>query len=400
MNRTVIFLDETAEIGGAEVNILMLAPRLAALGWQPRVLLPGPGPLAERLRALHIPVDYLPRPPLFSSSFYLGQRRKVANPLALLANMLIGLIWVFRLARFLRRSRPAVVQTVSMWAHAFGGLAARLAGCPVIWHFQGVVAPRAGLGLYRALLRLCARSIPQRIICISDLVAAQFGDDARLAAKLDLLWNSIDLEQFAQRDGQSSAAPACFTIGTAARLTPWKGQEVALRAAHELKHLGIPFRWRFAGEETLGSSGYRAHLLQLIQSLGLEDRIELVGWLGDMPGFYRSLDVLVHVPLQPEPFGLVLGEALAAGLPIVASSGGADHILRSAGAAFVPAGDSAAVARQLAALYTSPAERAQLGARARQVAERSFGAQRYAEQWSQVYWRVLPGARPSLPDVV
>ena len=138
----------------------------------------------------------------------------------------------------------------------------------------------------------------------------------------------------------------------------------------------------------------------MIQSLGLEDRIELVGWLGDMPGFYRSLDVLVHVPLQPEPFGLVLGEALAAGLPIVASSGGADHILRSAGAAFVPAGDSAAVARQLAALYTSPAERAQLGARARQVAERSFGAQRYAEQWSQVYWRVLPGARPSLPDVV
>ena len=98
MSRVVVFLDETAEIGGAEVNILMVAPRLAALGWQPRVIVPGPGPLAERLRALHIPVDYVPRPRLFSSSFYIGQRHKFANPLALPANMLLGLIWVARLA--------------------------------------------------------------------------------------------------------------------------------------------------------------------------------------------------------------------------------------------------------------------------------------------------------------
>ena len=398
MSRVVVFLDETAEIGGAEVNILMVAPRLAALGWQPRVIVPGPGPLAERLRALHIPVDYVPRPRLFSSSFYIGQRHKFANPLALPANMLLGLIWVARLALFLRRTRPALVQTVSMWAHAFGGLAARLAGCPLIWHVQGVVGARAGLGLYRALLRLCARAIPQRILCISELVAAQFQGDARLAAKIGLLWNTIDLDQFALGAAASAGPPHPFTIGTAARLTPWKGQEVALAAARELKHLGIPFRWRFAGEEALGSSGYRAHLLQLIHRLGLDAEIELVGWVGDMPGFYRSLDVLVHVPLAPEPFGLVLGEALAAGLPIVASPGGADAILRGAGTLFAPAGDAMAVAAHLAALYVSPAERAQLGARARAVAERAFSTQRYAEQLGQVYWQVIAGAYSSLPD--
>ncbi|MBK9713257.1 MAG: glycosyltransferase family 4 protein [Kouleothrix sp.] len=384
--RRAVFVDETAEIGGAEINLLMVTPRLNEYGWEPIVALPRRGRLAERLRERGVAVELVARPVLLSSSFYVAHRHKLPNPLALPLNALLGLIWMLQLARFFRRARPDVVQTVSMWAHAFAAPAARMAGCAVVWHFQGIVSPRAGFGLYRALVLAWARLVPDRIICISEVVADQFRDDPRVASKLCVLWNTVDIVEN-HPAGQASAAAAArpFTIGTAARLTPWKGQEIALRAARELKRRGVPFRWRFAGEEALGASGYRRHLLDLIRDWDLAPEVDLAGWVADMPAFYQSLDALAHVPTEPEPFGLVLAEALAAGLPVIATPGGADRVVEAGGGVLVPPGDAHALAAALAALHAQPAALAARRSQARRAAEQLFDTRRYAAQLAAIF---------------
>jgi glycosyltransferase involved in cell wall biosynthesis len=387
MSYRVVFVDETSNIGGAEMNLIMVAPSLAADRWTPLVLMPRPGRLSARLQELGVAVDYVAQPPLISSSFYLGHRYKIPNPLALLINLFQGALWVARLCRFFRRSQPVVVHTVSMWSHAFAGLAARLAGYPVAWHFQDIVSHRSGFGLYRQLVLLWARYIPNRIICISDLVADQFRANARISGKVHVLWNTIDTTKYFSSDplaSHSTARP--FTIGTVARLTPWKGHEVALAAALMLKSQGIAFRWLFAGEEALGAPGYRSRLLDLICTHGLEAEVELVGWLADMPAFYRSLDALVHVPTEPEPFGLVLAEGLAAGLPVIASAGGgADHLVELAGGMLVPARQPGPVAAALIALQSQPDELERRKLRARQFAEQQFGVGTYTQQLIGIY---------------
>ncbi len=92
MNRQIFFIDETANIGGAEINLLVLLPELKKEGWEPHVALPQNGPLAVSMREKNIPVHIIPGAPKYSVSFYMREA-KVPNPLALVANALLGIVW-------------------------------------------------------------------------------------------------------------------------------------------------------------------------------------------------------------------------------------------------------------------------------------------------------------------
>jgi glycosyltransferase involved in cell wall biosynthesis len=277
---------------------------------------------------------------------------------------------------------------VSLWSHALAGVAGRALGCPVVWHFQDLIDPAAGLGLYRRLLLGWAARWPSRILCVSEAVAAQFRASPPAWARTQVLWNTVDLARFTPRSDSADLGRAgCpLIIGTAARLTPWKGQEVALRTARLLKAQGVPFHWYFAGSEDLGSRGYQQYLAGLTRQWDLETEVTWLGWVGDMPTFYQQLDVLVHLPVEPDPWGLILTEAMAAGLLIIAAaSGAAQQLVPAAGGELVPPNAPEAAAAQLvAAARNHPLTRAR-GRRARCYAESTFSVERYTEQLVQVY---------------
>jgi glycosyltransferase involved in cell wall biosynthesis len=315
------------------------------------------------------------------------QSRKVPNPFALAIDSFPAAIWVMRLYRFFNHYKPTIVHTASMWSHILAGMAARLAGYPVVWHFQDIVSPESGWGIYRELVILWAKYIPSRIVCVSEKVAEQFQHSNDISNKVDVLWNIVDMNRFvANTRTHTYDHISPLTIGTVARLTPWKGHEVALRSAHLLKQSLLPFRWLFAGDEALGSREYRAHLLDLVHKWDLEKNIEFVGWVEDMPSFYSSLDVLVHLPVEPDPCPLVLAEAIASGLPIVlASGGGADEMVKSSGGILVPPNNPDTVADILATFYKSPDELTRIGKLARKYAEQAFSAETYIRQLTDIY---------------
>ena len=110
-----------------------------------------------------------------------------------------------------------------------------------------------------------------------------------------------------------------------AHLTPWKGHEDFLRIARIISDAIPQARFLVAGGaiyETEGHRGYAESLRRRAAELELADRVTFLGTRDDVPKILASLDVLVHCPTAPEPYGRVVIEGMAAQRPVVASNAG------------------------------------------------------------------------------
>ena len=140
---------------------------------------------------------------------------------------------------------------------------------------------------------------------------------ANLGAPINKLVNfpyCVDLEHFAPR--RSSGSSERVVLGTCARLHRIKGLDLAIRAIARLVGSGVTgFHYRIAG-----AGPEELALRSLTAGLGMSDYVDFCGWIQpeDLPNFYHSLDAYLH-PARFEPYGVSVIEALACGLPVLAS---------------------------------------------------------------------------------
>jgi glycosyltransferase involved in cell wall biosynthesis len=389
MGKSVTFINETGKWGGGEAVLSMLAKGLHRRGWEVEVFLPEEGKLSQVLKYDNIHYTFIPGAPKLSTSFYLNYSQKLPNPLAFAGNTITGIIWKNKIIKNLELNRPSLVHTTSLWAHAWGGKAAKEMGIPVIAHIQDLVRPTSGFSFYRKIFINWATRIPDQIVCISPLVREQF-NEIRFKNQPKVILNSIDTHFFKPLDRVSEVSKDSIVIGTTARITYWKGHVECLQAARELKMAGIGFSWIFAGDTALGSEKYYAYLLSLVNQWELNDVIHFDGWIKNMPDFYQKLDVLVHIPNEPEPFGLAIAEGMACGLPVITSrGGGTQNLIETGGGILVSPGDYQQVARELMILAKNPEERKNRSVLARKLATDTFDLDKTIDQWLQVYDHVM-----------
>lgn len=132
-------------------------------------------------------------------------------------------------------------------------------------------------------------------------------------------------------------------IGASARFSDLKGLDIFIKALEILKQKGIAFRAKIAGD-----GKQKKQYLQLINQLGLNDDITLLGWVDDTDSFYESLDVFCHPSLK-ESFGMVVVESMMHSLPMVLTkiSGPEEIVGDSESAIMVPPSDPIALAEGL-----------------------------------------------------
>ena len=171
--------------------------------------------------------------------------------------------------------------------------------------------------------------------------------------RLELIHYGIDLGAIRQRSGSGAALRTRYgwgerpLIGIVARLQPWKGQELFLRAAAQIAVTCPEARFAVIGGAILGWEGdYPQQLQTLAQSLGIGDRVVFSGHQRDVYPWFDALDVAVTAS-EGEPFGLVTVEALALGKPVVGvrSAGTAEIIQDGVSGLLVPPGNATAMAR-------------------------------------------------------
>jgi len=175
-----------------------------------------------------------------------------------------------------------------------------------------------------------------------------------------------------------------------AHLTPWKGHVDFLSIAMSVTSSLPTARFLIAGGaiyETAGHTGYADALMRRTVDLGLGGRVLFLGAREDIPDILASLDVLVHCPTAPEPFGRGVAEAMAVGRPVVAArAGGTQEIVEhDVTGVLVTAGDVRGFSTAVLRLLRDPELRERLGLAARLRAESMFQVDAHAQQVIDAY---------------
>lgn len=374
----VVYLDHCARLSGGELALLHLLP---ALDVEAHVILAEPGPLVAELRAAGISVEVCP---IEAAVGTLG--RELVQPGRLpLSALAQTATHVARLAVRLRRLEPDVVHTNSLKSALYGGAAARLAAVPVVWHVRDRISDDYLPAAAARIVRACARVLPAAIIANSKHTLATLGEagagGVSIASPLG----------FPPSQSPRPSRNEPLRVGIVGRLDPWKGQHVFLDAFAKAFPSG-PEEAVVIGASLFGTHEYAADLERQAAALGLTGRVDFRGFRNDIQDELRRLDVLVHASTIPEPFGQVVVEGLAVGLPVLAANAGGPAEVVEAGITglLYPPGDVDALALALQRLAADPALRRRLGEAGRRRAS-DFTADRIAEEILAVYRRVLPG---------
>lgn len=365
------------DTGGAEHALLRLARRCNERGLAQRVfaLLPG-GALAPDYQSAGL------------SPLALDLRRAPLRS-------------VTRLVRALRAWRPDVVQTWMYHADVVGGVAARWAGCPVVWGVRqtaiGEVATSASVAwMYRAARALSAH-VPSAVVFNAQ---AAF-DSHRLFgfrhATSHVIPNGLDTQALAGAGADRHAlrrelgiASDAVLVGHLGRFTPEKDHPTLLRAfaAAALARPGLHLV--AAGRGVNDGNPAIAHQLQ---ACGLVSRVHLLGERGDPARVLAGLDLFV-LSSRHEGFPNALLEAMALGLPCITTDCGDAPRLAGGAAQVVARGDDRALARAIGTLADlRPAQRQRLGAAGAARVARHFSLDAMCDGFESV-WRGVAHGHP------
>jgi len=381
MNR-LFFVITGLGLGGAETQVVQLAIRLKSRGWEVGVVsLTPPGILAKELEANGIPV------------ISLGIRRRFPDPRSL-----------FRLVRIIRLKKPTILHAHMVHANLLARLARPLAPVPVLIctaHSTYEVSNRA-----RRLREVTWREKTYWLtdfLCDLTTQVSQAGLERYLAVravpsqKIRLVHNGIDIQRFRfsaserERIRAELGGGGAFVWLAVGRLEPQKDYPTLLQAFAQLGR-NDSVLW-IAGEGRL-----REELENLVRALGLEGRVRLLGKRDDIPALMSAADAFVLSSMF-EGFPLVIIEAMACELPVVATdSGGPREIVEDGQTGFlVPPKDPDALAQAMLRLMNLPeTERRKMGKLGREKVVAKYSLDCIVDQWEALYTEFLKrnGTRP------
>lgn len=375
----LLFLNAVAAIGGAErVLLTMLATLRSSDPTLDLVLVVGTeGALVDAAHKLGVEVICLPLPPLVNSLGDSGLKKRAGflPTLELLLKITQAvpafLSYLRKLRRTVKAIQPDLIHSNSIKTHIAIALLRQI-NVPVVWHIHDFYRSRP---LVAKILRWIHHSATGAI-AISNAVAKD-AETVLPSLPIHVIYNAIDVDYFVPKPIQHSES---VKIGLVATFARWKGHDIFLEAAAQvIQAIGnSQVQFYIVGEPIYKTQGSQFSLEELqarAKELHLSSTIEFLGFQSDIASVYHNLDIVVHASTQPEPFGLVIVEAMACGKSvIVAQAGGAAELFTHGWDAIgVQPGDSQQLAQAIIALIQDPQKRYRLGQNARHTVTQRYG---------------------------
>ena len=397
------FLSTSGHLGGAEASLrdVLASLRQARPAWTLALVVPRDGRLASEARRLGVETVVLPFPPALARFGEHGSASGGARVAARLAHAALATPgYLIRLRATLRAQRADVIHANGLKAHLLAA-AAKPAGTTLLWHMHDYLQSRPLSA--RLLGRLANRC--DAVLANSESVAVDVRGVLGNRVTVSTMYNGIDLDRFSPEGptldldelaGLPAAAEGVVRVGLVAVMARWKGHDLFLEALARLPSdsavrgyiVGGPIYDTEASQRRLEELRARAGVL------GLEDRVGFTGFADAPERAMRALDVVVHASTEPEPFGLVIAEAMACGRAVIASrAGGAAGIVEEGvdGLSFSP-GDADQLASAIARLAADRDERRRMGDAAGRRAVR-FDRRRLADTLVPLYERLAGPSR-------
>jgi glycosyltransferase involved in cell wall biosynthesis len=368
--RSLLVVD-SLEVGGAERHVVGLAVALRRKGHEVAVACSASGELSDPLDGANVPVR-----PLLDQ---LVERR-------------VSVVYARGLRRLVRERRFDLVHAHVYASAAASALATVGTGVPLVVteHTEGAWQGR--------LARLVSRFIyrrARRVIAVSSSIRGRLiGRDGVPPEKISVIPNAVIPAPDTSLDASGTLPDEWYgepLIGTVARLQPEKGVANFLKAAARASVSCPSARFLVVGDGPL-----REELLRLADRLGLRERVRFLGHRADARALIGLLDVIV-VPSLTEGTPLIVLEAMAAGVPLVASAVGGipDQVRHDGEGLVIPPNDTAALGDALLELLQDPDRARSLGEAGRRRADSEFAHAAMVRKIETVYHAALGEGPPA-----
>ncbi len=378
----ILHVDHSSIVGGAERSILELARSQRLAGHDAIVAVGRAGAFTELLSEARIPVVRL------------GWSRRYAGAAAdskrtdAIAAVAAGLFAAIQLRQAIRRYKPDVVHAHTRKAQLVTTLACLGSDVPVLFHLRDDVPARSILR--NAVGRAVRRA--DHAVALSVWLAEHYRARRMVprSGQIDIVPSGVDATALRGLPTPWLDGKPIAVVGFVGQLAAWKAPHLLVEAAERLSDLPNVRYTIIGGAWFQASEGsYEQWLRQRVAASTARSRIEMPGTLSPLEAF-RSIDILVHTSVEPEPFGRVIVEAMASRRPVVAFRYGAPgELLDATTGVLVDPRDGDALA---AGIRIVLADRAAARARADAAADisRKFAPETVAAIMDLAYARIHP----------
>ncbi len=383
--RGLLFVIGSLDLGGAERHVAQLAPRLKALGWRPTIYCLGR--LGRQAQSVEENGVEVVSPPM-ALSLASGGRLVKALGLALSA---------LKLSLVMAKRRPAIVHFFLPAAYIIGAPLAILARIPVR------VMSRRSLNVYQESHPFARRLEPvlhrrmSAILANSERVRRQLIEEEGCdPAHVELIHNGVDTDLFHPAAERAAARrelgldPHAFVVTVLANLIAYKGHADLLAALATID-ADLPGPWLL---QCIGrDDGMGGELARLSGQLGLDANVRLMGERADAAAYLAASDLAV-LPSHQEGFANAILEAMACGLPVIATNvgGNPEAVVDGETGLIVPPHHPDALARAILELAEDPALARKMGAAGRKRAEARFSLEACVEAYDAFYRGIVPAS--------
>lgn len=365
----ILYVNQWQGLGGAEISLLRVLERLPREQVQAVVACP-PGALAEEASALGVEVVPVEIPPL--------RRAGGLNDDAL------------------QNLREAIAQSDLVHAYSvragwFAGRFCRQLKVPMVWSIHDLFP----FPWQKMWLRAVAKRYAQAVVAYSQALQKQMGRN--LQHMVHHIPHGVDTTLFRPLEpssraevrrqlGTSASAPVVVHVG---RVMPFKGQHLFLRMAQALHQEHPEAVFWLAGDDSMGDHRYAMKVKAMSERL--RSQVRWLGFQRDIASIIAAADVLVHCSTRPEPFGLVILEAMASGTVVVSANRGAPAEILENGLTGIltPPNNPRALAEAVHLLIASEKRRRTIAASARRVVCERYTLDRHVQRLLSLYQSLL-----------
>lgn len=299
--KNILFIHSSSELYGSDRSLLNIVKNIDKKKFCIFVVLPSQGPLVEEIKKVsQVKVD------IFEVAVLRRKNFSIQGSIKYLKDFNTSMHY---LKRYIKKYKIDIVDTNTAVVFP-GAIAAKKNGKKSIWHIREIIKSN----LENKVISFMMQHYSDLIIANSKATgkALQVSSD-----KVKVVYNAVE-----EKSNITVAIHEHLTVGMAGRINRWKGQKLFVDMA-EVVHKQYPnVIFKIAGEAYVGEEYLKTELKEYISSKGLQKIVILMGQVNDMDNFYSSLDIFVLPSIQPEPFGLVIIEAMEYGIPVVATNHG------------------------------------------------------------------------------
>lgn len=301
--KNILFIHSSAELYGSDRSLLYLLQNINKNEYQINVLLPDKGPLAYELEKVKgVKVD------IFEVAVLRRKNLSVHGLCSYVKNFFESYKYI---KKYIKKNNINIVYTNTAVVFP-GAIAAKHSHIKNVWHIREIIKSK----VERKIISKIVNNYADIIIANSKATGYSICKDSK---KLKIVYNAVEDKKYNLIPNKSQDN---IVIGMAGRINRWKGQKLFVDAA-EIIHRKYPsVKFKIAGAAYIGEEWIEQDLKEYIYEKKLNKSIEMLGLVQDMEEFYNSIDIFVLPSIQPEPFGLVVIEAMEMKKPVIATNHG------------------------------------------------------------------------------